>query len=63
MTSVQTNLTLNFKSWKLLQKSVLQKVSNHGYFRQFPKIDYDVRGTGIPQKMTDITRRVRFRAT
>ena len=31
------------------------------YFRQFPKIDYDVRGTGIPQKMTDITRRVRFR--
>ena len=31
------------------------------YFRQFPKIDYDVRGTGVSQKMTDITRRVRFR--
>ena len=31
------------------------------YFKQFPKVDYDVRGTGIPQQMTDITRRVRFR--
>jgi len=28
------------------------------YFTNFPKVAYDVRGTNIPQLMTDITRRV-----
>jgi len=31
------------------------------YFSQFPKVSYDVRGNGIPQSMTNITKRVRFR--
>lgn len=31
------------------------------YFRQFPKIDYDVRGDNINVMMTNLTRRVRFR--
>jgi len=31
------------------------------YFKQFPKVLYDVRGNGVQQTMTDITRRVRFK--
>jgi len=29
------------------------------YFKKFPKVNYDVRGNGIPQEMVDITRRIR----
>lgn len=31
------------------------------YFRQFPKVEYDVRGDGINVTMTNITKRVRFK--
>jgi len=31
------------------------------YFKQFPKVLYDVRGDGNEQMMTNITKRVRFR--
>ena len=31
------------------------------YFRQFPIIDYDVKTSGQNIKMTNLTRRVRFR--
>ena len=31
------------------------------YFYNFPKVEYDVRGNGITQTMTDITRRVRLK--
>lgn len=30
------------------------------YFRKFPKVDYDVNGDGITQKMTNITKRIRL---
>lgn len=31
------------------------------YFNNFPQVNYDVRGTGTTQRMTNITRRVRIR--
>ena len=30
------------------------------YFRQFPKVDYDVRGNNTTVVLTNLTRRVRF---
>ena len=31
------------------------------YFRQFPKVDYDVRGNNTTVVLTNLTKRVRFR--